>query len=154
MTAELLIILPFFIVKYWIKLSKFSLTQRIKIIVSTININITRKQCAFADIFLRSATVIIMLKYTFGKYIGKIIIDIIEQIEYTNCRSSKSCAVYRSKLWLVKSGYFFFAFTAYNTSMDCISLVCLFTINETTNGVIDIWSIICYIICARQVVTI
>ena len=27
----------------------------------------------------------------------------------------------------------FFAFTAYNTSMDCISLVCLFTINETTN---------------------
>ena len=28
----------------------------------------------------------------------------------------------------------FFAFTAYNTSMDCISLVCLFTINETTNG--------------------
>ena len=27
----------------------------------------------------------------------------------------------------------FFAFTAYSTSMDCISLVCLFTINETTN---------------------
>ena len=79
-----------------------------------------------------------MLKYTLGKYIGKIIIDIIEQIEYTNCRSSKSCAVYRSKLWLVKSGYFFFVFTAYSTSMDCISLVCLFTINETTNGIIDI----------------
>ena len=32
----------------------------------------------------------------------------------------------------------FFAFTAYNTSMDCISLVCLFTINETTNGIVDI----------------
>ena len=28
----------------------------------------------------------------------------------------------------------FFAFTAYNTSMDCISLICLFTINETTKG--------------------
>ena len=48
----------------------------------------------------------------------------------------------------------FFAFTAYNTSMDCISLVCLFTINETTNGIIDIWSIICYIICARQFVVV
>lgn len=46
----------------------------------------------------------------------------------------------------------FFAFTAYNTFMDCISLVCLFTISETTNGIIDIWNIICYIICARQFV--
>ena len=33
----------------------------------------------------------------------------------------------------------FFAFTAYNTSMDCISLVCLFTINETTNGSLTIF---------------
>ena len=31
---------------------------------------IMRKQCTFADIFLRSATVAIMLKHTFGKYIG------------------------------------------------------------------------------------
>ena len=31
---------------------------------------VTRKQCTFTDISLRSATVAIMLKYTFGKYIG------------------------------------------------------------------------------------
>ena len=31
---------------------------------------ITRNQCAFADISLKSATVAIMLKYAFGKYIG------------------------------------------------------------------------------------
>ena len=32
-----------------------------------------------------------MLKYTFGKYIREIIIDTIEQIGYTNCRTSRRC---------------------------------------------------------------
>lgn len=94
-------------------------------------IYITRKQCTFADISLRSTAVAIMLKYIFRKYIGKIIIDIIEQIEYTNCRTSRRC---RNLRGFRTPSWFFFAFTAYNTSMDCISLECLFTINETTNG--------------------
>ncbi len=76
-----------------------------------------------------------MLKYTFGKYIGKIIIDTIEQIGYTNCRTSRRC---RNLRGFNTPSWFFFAFTAYSTSTDCISLVCLFTINETTNGIIDI----------------
>ena len=79
----------------------------------------------------------------------KTIIDTIEQIGYTNCRTSRRC---RNLRGFNTPSWFFFAFTAYSTSTDCISLVCLFTINETTNGIIDIWSIICYIICARQFV--